>query len=118
MATFGARAEGCLNPPRLSRIFPSSGTMMMPPRSRGGKIRKKVQNLHHLVRLFDRTYFRIIVQPPASEDDASCPRSEEHTSELQSLTNLVCRLLLEKKKNSVLYFKHSINPRPQIPAVI
>src|SRR5438093_7383008 len=25
-------------------------------------------------------------------------RSEEHTSELQSLTNLVCRLLLEKKK--------------------
>src|ERR1019366_10286688 len=28
----------------------------------------------------------------------SCFRSEEHTSELQSLTNLVCRLLLEKKK--------------------
>src|SRR5437016_7882407 len=28
---------------------------------------------------------------------SSC-RSEEHTSELQSLTNLVCRLLLEKKK--------------------
>src|SRR5438093_8406371 len=26
-----------------------------------------------------------------------CFRSEEHTSELQSLTNLVCRLLLEKK---------------------
>src|ERR1019366_1841165 len=31
-------------------------------------------------------------------------RSEEHTSELQSLTNLVCRLLLEKKKflNSII----------------
>src|SRR5437016_9678200 len=29
------------------------------------------------------------------------PRSEEHTSELQSLTNLVCRLLLEKKKYTV-----------------
>src|SRR5437016_12975342 len=29
------------------------------------------------------------------------PRSEEHTSELQSLTNLVCRLLLEKKKNKI-----------------
>src|SRR5215213_6025402 len=28
------------------------------------------------------------------------PRSEEHTSELQSLTNLVCRLLLEKKKKN------------------
>src|SRR5205814_10406867 len=28
------------------------------------------------------------------------PRSEEHTSELQSLRQLVCRLLLEKKKNT------------------
>src|SRR5262249_62065101 len=28
-------------------------------------------------------------------------RSEEHTSELQSLTNLVCRLLLEKKKTKI-----------------
>src|SRR2546430_11141353 len=28
-------------------------------------------------------------------------RSEEHTSELQSQSNLVCRLLLEKKKNDV-----------------
>src|SRR2546430_9145987 len=34
-----------------------------------------------------------------------CPldRSEEHTSELQSQSNLVCRLLLEKKKND--YFR-------------
>src|SRR5256885_3914424 len=30
---------------------------------------------------------------------APSPRSEEHTSELQSPCNLVCRLLLEKKKN-------------------
>src|SRR5262249_59084100 len=32
-------------------------------------------------------------------------RSEEHTSELQSLTNLVCRLLLEKKKH-ILHHLH------------
>src|SRR5690606_41311718 len=31
-------------------------------------------------------------------DGAARPRSEEHTSELQSRENLVCRLLLEKKK--------------------
>src|SRR5438093_8534846 len=31
-------------------------------------------------------------------DQGEMLRSEEHTSELQSLTNLVCRLLLEKKK--------------------
>src|SRR6202023_4376495 len=33
----------------------------------------------------------------ARKSDATTSRSEEHTSELQSLTNLVCRLLLEKK---------------------
>src|SRR5438067_7271164 len=32
-------------------------------------------------------------------DDAGTIRSEEHTSELQSRFDLVCRLLLEKKKN-------------------
>src|SRR2546430_7291529 len=35
-----------------------------------------------------------------------CVRSEEHTSELQSQSNLVCRLLLEKKKNQ----KHRTAP--------
>src|SRR6266403_4923826 len=33
---------------------------------------------------------------------ASPPRSEEHTSELQSRRDLVCRLLLEKKKKTVV----------------
>src|SRR5690606_39678911 len=37
--------------------------------------------------------------PPAGlSDGGRRPRSEEHTSELQSRENLVCRLLLEKKK--------------------
>src|SRR5438093_7075373 len=38
--------------------------------------------------------------PPSSVPPAARERSEEHTSELQSLTNLVCRLLLEKKKQN------------------
>src|SRR2546422_7402380 len=33
---------------------------------------------------------------------ASDPRSEEHTSELQSRLHLVCRLLLEKKKKNII----------------
>src|SRR5256885_11970183 len=37
----------------------------------------------------------------------SPPRSEEHTSELQSPCNLVCRLLLEKKKQIRAIAKHS-----------
>src|SRR5204863_2463745 len=35
-----------------------------------------------------------------------CPRSEEHTSELQSRRDLVCRLLLEKKKKEKTVFEH------------
>src|SRR5256885_12995818 len=35
-------------------------------------------------------------------------RSEEHTSELQSPCNLVCRLLLEKKKNTSQYIKRDM----------
>src|SRR5438046_6233614 len=54
-----------------------------------------------------------------------CPRSEEHTSELQSLTNLVCRILLEKKKtqgckpmnpsfvHTILCFANLDEPRSQ-----
>src|SRR3712207_7195242 len=34
-------------------------------------------------------------------------RSEEHTSELQSRQYLVCRLLLEKKKNTICYIKRN-----------
>src|SRR5438477_1423732 len=44
--------------------------------------------------------------------DLDLPRSEEHTSELQSHVNLVCRLLLEKKKikSSIIicYLRYSI----------
>src|SRR2546430_8440225 len=44
-------------------------------------------------------------------DNLAWTRSEEHTSELQSQSNLVCRLLLEKKKNTIpnrsrLTFQH------------
>src|SRR3989449_4937392 len=37
---------------------------------------------------------------------ASGPRSEEHTSELQSRLHLVCRLLLEKKKTTTEFREH------------
>src|SRR5258706_12114129 len=43
---------------------------------------------------------RISVSLRPSRENRSEHRSEEHTSELQSLTNLVCRLLLEKKKTT------------------
>src|SRR2546430_9155164 len=58
----------------------------------------------------------LATEPPGSQSDAKqqarltgirgetyAYRSEEHTSELQSQSNLVCRLLLEKKKTMHIY---------------
>src|SRR6266478_9146395 len=53
---------------------------------------------HASKRLGDQQY-QLIVQT-CDEILAGQHRSEEHTSELQSQSNLVCRLLLEKKKNN------------------
>src|SRR2546430_13574351 len=41
-------------------------------------------------------------------------RSEEHTSELQSQSNLVCRLLLEKKKRKHTDPRHRIRRQPHL----
>src|SRR5258708_10323355 len=45
----------------------------------------------------------VVAQPKGAE---SVSRSEEHTSELQSPDHLVCRLLLEKKKNEIAHHTH------------
>src|SRR5690349_23091717 len=47
-----------------------------------------------------------IGNPYASTYSHSRRRSEEHTSELQSRRDLVCRLLLEKKKNKKIHYEH------------
>src|ERR1039458_10630822 len=47
---------------------------------------------------------------PAGHDRAGRHRSEEHTSELQSLRHLVCRLLLEKKKKKQTRESHCTIP--------
>src|SRR2546428_4242495 len=44
-------------------------------------------------------------------------RSEEHTSELQSRSDLVCRLLLEKKNNNITPHDHSRHPSIPRPFV-
>src|SRR2546423_8315139 len=57
----------------------------------------------------DRTISMTFVIGAALAAVAGMMRSEEHTSELQSLAYLVCRLLLEKKKSCILY--HRIRER-------
>src|SRR5256885_12227442 len=48
---------------------------------------------------------------PTCDAERAWSRSEEHTSELQSPCNLVCRLLLEKKKK---HNTHSVSPDPSV----
>src|SRR5260370_9625901 len=56
--------------------------------------------------IFERGGFAIVLFRNLDDDNARRHRlknrSEEHTSELQSHLNLVCRLLLEKKKNKTV----------------
>src|SRR5438046_7097718 len=62
----------------------------------------------------DRTQFYIGYR----QIDPVQSRSEEHTSELQSLTNLVCRLLLEKKKKKKNNYEHNKNNIPNKTNII
>src|SRR2546422_7891925 len=50
------------------------------------------------------------------QHDGAAARSEEHTSELQSRLHLVCRLLLEKKKNSIASITHDVTLSPDCAA--
>src|SRR5438093_4497745 len=52
-----------------------------------------------VARLYRQSFCQFLASDCASWWGRSLKRSEEHTSELQSLTNLVCRLLLEKNIN-------------------
>src|SRR5947199_3469810 len=53
---------------------------------------------------------------PWSRPSMTLPRSEEHTYELQSLRHLVCRLLLEKKKNVQVTGVYRTLSREKAPA--
>src|SRR5436309_15376330 len=80
-------------PPR-STLFPYTTLFRSPPAPMFQEIRNRRQHVGNAV--------PDVLAAVAGEINRK--RSEEHTSELQSRENLVCRLLLEKKKNS---------PRPE-----
>src|SRR2546430_6894453 len=94
-------------PPR-STLFPYTTLF----RSHGKRIIRT--QLHHPLKLrygHGKLAHTVIVQPQEVmrgdrvlirlENQVELVRSEEHTSELQSQSNLVCRLLLEKKKKNI-----------------
>src|SRR5256885_10900193 len=82
-------------PPR-STLFPYTTLFRSPAAGRAPHSRNSRGNFMKLLRF-----------GPEGQEKPGLLRSEEHTSELQSPCNLVCRLLLEKKKKVVDQFiKH------------
>src|SRR5437016_6512738 len=84
--------RACVLPYRMASRVPTRGFLCLADaRGAGGAPPEMVRGTRTRVRV------------------CSARRSEEHTSELQSLTNLVCRLLLEKKNHN-----DRINAGPQL----
>src|SRR5260221_4921435 len=98
-------------PPR-STLFPYTTLFRSPPGTKISKVDRRPfysrsLNLHFLLHAAPfridahSSYFLVKVRIRRRME-----RSEEHTSELQSHSDLVCRLLLEKKKNDIVSLIH------------
>src|SRR5262249_59221303 len=96
-----------LSPPPSSPLFPYT-TLFRSADRRRGVVREHLR----LRQVPQRADDARDVDPRRPQDlGPGVDRSEEHTSELQSLTNLVCRLLLEKKKKRQKNIAPSRNER-------
>src|SRR2546430_10218947 len=85
-------------PPR-STLFPYT-TLFRSPFDEIGDRRSRASEHRREDRAITETRHTIGGHPRQHQNTALPCRSEEHTSELQSQSNLVCRLLLEKKNTS------------------
>src|SRR3712207_6929651 len=84
-----------MRPPPRSTLFPYTTLFRSPVAHVRGHFHR-LFTLFGKVEVRDKLAILLAVDPPVEFPVA---RSEEHTSELQSRQYLVCRLLLEKKKN-------------------
>src|SRR5260370_29642794 len=95
-------------PPR-STLFPYT-TLFRSPLSENGLTHWAIADGHICCR-------RKTVSSPSAREQARTEtkrfRSEEHTSELQSHLNLVCRLLLEKKKSNAGSMRNFLTTDPR-----
>src|SRR5690606_40612482 len=104
-------ASSLSHPPPLSPLFPYTTlfrSFLLQGAGQGFGVRVGVADqqaapaaAHALrLRLFDAVLGQVRLQALVGGRLAALQRSEEHTSELQSRENLVCRLLLEKKNTT------------------
>src|SRR2546425_9329709 len=84
-------------PPR-STLFPYTTLFRSPERRLQGGLGQRRMRVNGVDDLFERRLQGASDGELVDHLGRVRPRSEEHTSELQSLAYLVCRLLLEKKK--------------------
>src|SRR5438477_7124170 len=92
-------AESCISCPSIVFFFlmlrpPPRSTLFPTRRSSDLDARGKRRCIQLVIRVQNERHIK------GACGQAAWPRSEEHTSELQSHVNLVCRLLLEKKNKS------------------
>src|SRR5260370_25486304 len=94
-------------PPR-STLFPYTTLFRSEARARGERARARIRASDGCER-HDQKHRALSGNPQNAVTLTS--RSEEHTSELQSHLNLVCRLLLEKKKKKLqIYITRCLSP--------
>src|SRR5256885_12239052 len=98
-------------PPR-STLFPYTTLFRSPPRASTTPTRSRPKGT-----LAAALPVPSSTRAPLPGERCSGRRSEEHTSELQSPCNLVCRLLLEKKKTAIIfrYSNQSLDQRNDTP---
>src|SRR2546430_9269631 len=84
-------------------------SIVIPCFNHGAMLREALASLEEVR---NENLLEVIIVDDGSSDAETIRilRSEEHTSELQSQSNLVCRLLLEKKKNKTCNIKIVITP--------
>src|SRR5436190_14961948 len=100
-----------LRRPPSSTLFPYTTLF----RSQSATTRRPVRLLSSLLMAIDRYTYELVAQPARSSQTKD--RSEEHTSELQSHSDLVCRLLLEKKKKEPIP-RHRNKKAPEVTYTI
>src|SRR5688572_31113818 len=96
-------------PPR-STLFPYTTLFRSLDLSRKRHLSEFVEKYRSSLRTFEKSWFGF----RRTGERTTFVRSEEHTSELQSQSNLVCRLLLEKKKKKKRKITISDNTESQI----
>src|SRR5436305_6496992 len=101
-----------IRPPPTSTLFPYTTLFRSRRADRAGRVERRRRHRRRRTDVHAHDGARL-----GTRAEQRIPRSEEHTSELQSRPHLVCRLLLEKKKKKHIKIttKQTKNTRSQSP---